>query len=144
LFSTFAAGEDDLGGVGDEARLRHDDLVSRIEDGGERQVQRLRHADRDQQLGVGVVCYAVLLMQVLAEGAAQLERAGVAGVVGVARAERGDSGFQDVGRRGEVRLANAERDHVFHRRGDVEEAADAAGRNRSDSLRNVVAHGVCP
>ena len=128
------AGEGYLGGVGHEARLRHDHLVARVEQGGHRQVQRLADAYRDQDFAVRVVVDTVKRLEIGADGPAQLSRAGIGGVARLAVLEAGDAGLQDHVRRDEIRLADAEADDVLHRRGDVEKLADPGRWHRFHSL----------
>src|SRR5512139_934830 len=51
-------------------------------------------------------------------------------------------GADDLGRRHEIRLADAEADDVFHRRGDVEKAADARRRDTGYFCGNEITHGI--
>ena len=71
-----AAGEDDRRDVGDVRRLVEDDLVARVARGAQRQVDGLRGADRDQDLGGRVVADAVAALEVgrRAPGAARASR----------------------------------------------------------------------
>ena len=90
----------------------------------------------DQDLGVRVVVDAVHALDVLRERASQLEGAVVAGVVRAARSERADALLDDLRRRGEVGLTDAEADHVRHGGDHVEELADAGRRDlRTRSAR---------
>ena len=59
-----AAREHDGRHVGDVGRLVEDDLVARVAGRAQREVDRLRGADRDQQLGRGVVGDAVQALEV--------------------------------------------------------------------------------
>ena len=111
-----------------------DDLVAGVAGRSQREVQRLRGADRDEDLGRRVVADAVAAVQVGGEGAAQLDRPVVAGVVRATLAQRLDAGLDDDPRRIEVGLADPEADDVVHRGHDVEEAADARWRHRPDAL----------
>ena len=90
-----AAGKNHLGRVGHETRLGHNHLVAGVHDGGQRQVQGFRNADRDEQFALGVVTHAVQALQVARQGLAQLDGAGVRGVSRLAAVERGDAGPQD-------------------------------------------------
>ena len=53
------AGKDDVGHVGDIRGLGHDDLVTRVDHGGQRHRQRLGRTHRDDHLGVRVVGHVV-------------------------------------------------------------------------------------
>ena len=68
-------------------RLVEDDLVARIESGAAGHVERLGGADRDQDLLGGVVADAVQPLEVMGQGAAQLDGAVVARVVGPSSGE---------------------------------------------------------
>jgi hypothetical protein len=111
--------------VGDVARLVVEDLVARIEQRPQREVYRLRDADRHEDLVVGPVAERVVALHIRRDGPAQLEEPEVRGVVGLALLEGVDRGLADVPGRVEVRLADAERDDVPHLRDDLEEVADA-------------------
>ena len=129
-----AAREDDRRHVRHVRRLVQDDLVTGVAGRPQREVQRLGGTDRDQDLGRRVVPDVVATLQVVGEGAAQLDRPVVAGVVRPALAKRFDAGLDDDPRRIEVRLADAQADDVVHRRGDVEEAPDARRRHGMHAL----------
>ena len=73
-----AAREHDRRDVGDVRRLVEDDLVARVAGRPEREVDRLRRADRDQELGRRVVADAVPALEMARQRAPQLERAVVA------------------------------------------------------------------
>ena len=124
-----AVREEDRRAIGDVARLVVKHLVARVEQRPQRQVQRLADADRDEHLVVRVVFGAEVLADVAGQRAAQVEVAEVAGVMRRAAFEREDGGFAHVPGRVEVRLADAQADHVLHRRDDVEEVADARARD---------------
>ena len=76
------AREHDGRNVRDVRRLMQDDLVARIARRPQGEVDRLRRADGDQQLGLRIVCDAVEPLEVGRERPAQLERAVVRRVVG--------------------------------------------------------------
>ncbi len=80
-----AAREDDARDVRHVGRLVEDDLVTGVDDRREGHGQRLRGADRDQDLAVRVVAHAVQPLEVAGQRAAQLDGAEVAGVVGPTR-----------------------------------------------------------
>ena len=60
---------------------------------------------------------------------AQLHQACVGGVFRVPIHQGLDAYVADMGRRGEIRLANAEGDHIIHLCHNIEKAADARGLN---------------
>ena len=130
-----AAREDDGRHVGDVRRLVEDDLVTRVAGGAQREVDRLRGADRDQQLGRRVVVDAVQALQVAGQRLAELERPVVARVVGAPFAEALDARLHDRPGRVEIGLPHPEADDVVHRGEDVEEAADPRWRHDPDAFR---------
>ena len=124
-----AAVEDDRRGVGHVGRLVQHHLIARVDQRGHGHRDRLRGPDRDEQLALGVVVHPVQPRQVLGQCPAQLQRAVVARVVGPPGPQRAHAGLDDLRRRGEVGLANAQADDIGHRGDDVEELADARGRH---------------
>ena len=137
-----ATGELDRLGVGRPVRSRQEDLVTRVEQRGERLVDRLLAAVGDQDLG-GRHLVAAVPAGLLRDRGPERRHAGGGGVavvrrVGAGGLRRGDDGS----RRGEVRLAGAEADDVLARgllglglgvhgeRGRLGDAADA-GREAS-------------
>ena len=133
-----AVSEGDEGAVRDVAGLVVDDLVAGIGDGADGEVERLADADGDEDFIGRVVHAAELPLHVGGEGLAQLEQAEVGGVAGRAALQRVDGVFADVPGGGEVRLADAQRDHVLHRADDVEEVADAGAGDADQLVRDVV------
>jgi hypothetical protein len=73
----YAAVKEDFGRVSDKARLRDNRLVARVHYCRQRQVQRLRDAHGDQQLGIGVVLDAVESGEVGRKCTAQLDVPGL-------------------------------------------------------------------
>ena len=127
-----AVGKEDGRPVGDVARLVVKHLIARVEQRAQGQVQRLAHTDGDQHLVLRVVIGAKHLADVAGQCAAQFQVAEIAGVVGGAAFEGKDGGFADMPGCVEVRLADAQADHVLHRRDDVEEVANARARDVPD------------
>ena len=115
--------------------LVEDDLVAGSHVATQRQVDRLGGADGDEDLGRRVVPHAVAPLDVRPRARAAAPRPVVGGVVRPARAEALDARLDDLRRRVEVGLADAQADDVVHRRGDVEEAPDARRRDLSDATR---------
>ncbi len=109
-----AAREHDRGNVGDVAGLVEDHLVTRVAGRPQREVDRLRCADGDQDLGLRVVADAVAAFEVLRERAPELDRAEVRGVVGAALAQALDARLDDLAGRVEVGLPHPEADDVVH------------------------------
>ena len=67
--------EPNTGGIAHVARFVVDDFISRINDGSKCQVHRLAHADRDENLVLGIVGNTKLPCS--ANGFAQLQQAKV-------------------------------------------------------------------
>ncbi len=130
-----APGEDHRRPIRDVRGLVEDHLVARVDGGPNRHVQRLRRTDGDQDLLGGVVADAVEALEVVRQGATELDGAVVAGVVSSAGGQAVPAGLDHLRGRVEVRLADAQADDVGHRRQDVEEAADARARNLVDPTR---------
>src|SRR6185369_6818509 len=130
-----APGEDHRRGVRDIRWLVEDDLVARVAGRPQGEVDRLGRADRDQQLGGGIVGHSVPAFQVRRERPAQLDRAVVARVMGPPRVERSDAGGDDPLGRVEVGLPHPEADDVVHRCEDVEEAPDPGRWHGPDAFR---------
>ncbi len=120
--------------VGDEAGFGKDDLVTRVEQGRHGQIEGLRDPHRDQNLAGGVVGLPIEFIHLLGDSPPQLDKAGIGGVVGLPPLQRFDSCPDDGLRRVEVRLADAQADHVLHGGGDIEEATDARRCDTPHSL----------
>ncbi len=129
-----AAGEADRRQVGHVRRLVQDHLVAGIAGRPQGQVDRLRGADRDQDLAGRVIAHVVAPLEMDGQRAAQLECAVIAGVVGPTAAQAGDTGLDDSGWGVEIGLPHPQADHVVHRGQDVKEAADPRRRDGSDPL----------
>ena len=128
--------ENDRRRVRDVTGLVVQHLVARIDHRAQGQVQRLAHADGDEDFVLRVVGSLERLLHVARELLAQLEQAQVGRVVRRAPFQREERGFADVPRRIEVRLPDAETDDVLHRADDVEEVPDAGPRNVADVPRD--------
>jgi hypothetical protein len=100
-------------------------LVAGIDERAAREVQRLTHADGDDDLVVRHVADGEIFLHVFADGAAQFDQAEVGGVMRLAFFQRVNARLADVPGRVEIRLADAERDHVLHLRDDLKKVADA-------------------
>ena len=133
-----AVREGDQGAVRDVAGLVINDLVAGVGDGADGEVEGFADADGDQDFIGRVVHAAEFLFHIGGEGLAQLEQAEVGGVAGRAALQGVDGVFADVPGGGEVRLADAQRDHVLHRADDVEEVADAGAGDADQLVRDVV------
>ena len=124
-----AACEDRAGLVRDVARLGDQHFVTRREQRAHREVECFADTDCHEHVGLGIVVRIIAVGIVLADFFAELERAAVRRVRRVALLEAVDAALTDRPRRDEIRLADAERDDVFHLRCDVEEFADAGRRD---------------
>ena len=138
-----AARENHRRAVRNIARLRHKYLVARPNQCAQGNINRLRRADCHHDFGLGVVVGVEALGEVLADFPAQFRQTAVARVLRAAVDDGVDGGVADVIRGDEIGFAHAKGDGVLHRCGNIEETADAAGRNGSDGLVDIagVIHG---
>ncbi len=136
-----AAGELDARGVRDEAGLVVDDLVAGIEGGAQAGVDTLGGADRDEQLGAGIVGDAVSVLEVGGDQLPELQHPAVGGVVRLPRLQAGDGGTGDRLRGREVGLTDGEADDVLHLGQHVEEAPDAGRRHGTHAVVQEVGGG---
>jgi hypothetical protein len=118
-----------------------DDFVTGVEQGAESEVDGLGDAHGDEDLGEGFVGDAEVFADIIGDGAAEAGEAEIRGVAGAAALEGEDGGFADVPGRGEVRLADAERDDIVHGLDDFEEVADARAGDVADVVGDGDAHG---
>ena len=139
-----AARERDAGFVGDVARLRDDHLVAGVEQHPQREVQPFRHTGGDQALVLPGVAGAVPGGEVGADQLAQARQARVGRVGGVAVLQRVDPRLPHAPRGDEVRLADAEGDHVVPLGRDVEELPDARRRAGGDHVVERLHHAIDP
>ena len=115
--------------IRDVAWLGDQDFIADGKDRAHGKVERLADADGHKNVGCRVVSRLIFLLVVVRDFLAQLHHAAVCRVRGVSAFETVDTALADRPRRDEVRLADTERDDVFHLCGNVEEFADAGWRN---------------
>ena len=127
-------GKSHLRRIGHKTRLRHNHFITRVEDRGERQIHRLTHAHRDQDFHLRVVVHPIHLVDVLAKRRTQRQGAAVAGIAGFAAHKRCQTFIQHRLRGHKVRLADSQRDHIFHRRRNIEKLANPRRRDRIYTL----------
>src|SRR5438552_5125113 len=125
------AGEHDPRDVGHIRRIGNDHLIAVVERRAQREVDRLRNADGDEDLALGVVSDAPKLLGVIADCLTQRTDAVVGGVFRLPVLYRADRRLAKALRRDEIRLADAERDDAFGAGDEIEEAPDPA---RGDAL----------
>ena len=101
-------------------------------------------ADRNDDIIVWIIVHLKASLMVIADLPAQFEQALIGRIVGLSVLDGINGCVADVPGRAEIRLSHTERDHPFDLAGKIEEAADAAGRDRSDTLRQdlFIIHGV--
>ncbi len=135
-----ASSEGDLRLIGDKGRCRDDDLVPWIEHGGQGQVEGLRDTDGHQELGLRIVANTILPLQVIGKSNAQLQDAGIGSVLGIPSLQRAKAGLENGIGCGEIRLPDAEGDHVVHRGGDIEESPDPGRGHPLHTMGDKVTH----
>ena len=116
------------GGGGD------DDLVPRLQQTAEGQIQALTAAHGDQGLADGLILQVKPPLQIAADGPAQVGESGVGGVLGKALFQGVDARIPDVPGGLEVRLSHAQGDGVVHLRHDVKVFPNAGGRHFLNAL----------
>ena len=124
----------DFGVIGDIAGFVVDDLVARIRDRADCQVQRLADADRDDAFMHRIIFHLVIFRHIVADGFAQREQAQIGGVARMAAFQRVDRPLPDRPRRDEIRFSDSEGDHIVHRVDQFEKVADPAFREGDDML----------
>ncbi len=129
-----AVGHLDAGRVADVAGLVIDHLVPRIQYRTEGDVERLGDADGDEDLRLGIVGHAELLLNVLADRHAQRFEAEVGGVARLALFERANHRLADRPRRRFVRLADAKGNDIAATDDEFEKVANAGARQIADDL----------
>ena len=82
-----------------------------------------------------------MALHVVRDRATQAREAQIGTVPRAAFLQRVDGGLADVPRRGEIRLADTEGNHVPHGLDDFEKIADARAGNIPDVIGNGDAHG---
>jgi enoyl-CoA hydratase len=72
---------------------------------------------------------------------AKLGQPEIRGVVGPALLEAVDGGLANMPRRGKIRLANSQRDHIVHALDDLEKIANTRARNVANVVSDLNSHG---
>ena len=128
--------------VAHKGRHRHDDLVPRVEQAAQRQVDGLASAHGDNDLFGKIILQVEAAVQVGRNFPAQLGHTGVSGVLGEALFQGVDPGVPDVPGGNKIRLPDAQRDGVFHLLQNIEKPADAGGLYVLDAFgqKRIVVH----
>jgi hypothetical protein len=119
-----AAREPDPRFVGDVRRLVDSDGIAVFEKGSQRKVDGLARTGGDEDLRLWIVLL-IPPLDVLGDGLSEFEFAAIGGVGGFAGLQRVDGGGAGRPRRGEIRLADAQRDHVVALLGKFEELSNS-------------------
>ena len=124
--------------VADVARLVVEHFVAGVQQCAQCEVNCLADAYGDDDFRGRIVADAEMFADILRDALAQLGQAEVARVAGVPALQRIDGRLADAPRCVEVRLADAERDHVLHGLDDFKKVADARARNAPDVRCDVI------
>ena len=119
------------------ARFDDDHLIARIDDSAKREVERLTHADGDDDLLVRRVAGRRLLIDLLSEQGPQFEQPPVRSIMRIAVLDRVDPLIGDLPRRDEIGLAHSERNAVRHRIDYIKKFPDCRRRDRLHRLRDI-------
>lgn len=132
----------DRGGVRNIAGLVVDHLVAGIQQGAEREIDRFGDAHGDKNLGKRFVADGEMFVDVIGNTPAQARQTEIRGVASAPPLQSVNGRLADVPWRGEVRLADAERDDIIHRLHDFKKVANSRARDIADVVCNGDAHGV--
>jgi len=102
-----------------------------------RDVQRLADAHGNENFVLRPVAGGIIFFNVMADGAAQFDRAEVRGVMRLAFFQRIDAGLPNVPRRVKIRFAHPQRDGILHLGHEVVKIANAGFGQGGDVPRNV-------
>ena len=130
--------------IGNVARLRNDDLISRIEHRTQRDIDRLGAADRNHDLLVRIVDDIVQFVLLQRDLIAQRLQTGIGRVESTSLFQRIDAFLADVPRRLKVRLADAQRNdlRIIHLSHEIEIFPDAGRLDIDNRFRQWISHGV--
>ena len=132
-----AACEDHAGGVADIAGFWHQHLFAGVEQSPQRQINALAGPYRDQNFILGVIGNMETVVHIGGDLLPQLQKAPVAGVLGLTVQNAVDGRVADMIGRDEVRLAHAQRDRAGNGGRHIEEFADAGFGHRRHALVQV-------
>ena len=94
-FHRYAACQEDFCLVGDEAWRWDNHLVARVEQGIHHQVERLRNPHRNENFVFRIVSHIVQATEMISNGLAQLQFAGIGGVMRFPGSQGMNARFQD-------------------------------------------------
>jgi len=129
----------DRRGVGNITGLMVKDGLAGIEDGAQGEVDRLAHADRDENLRIRIVGRPEDFPHIPGDFAAQLQAPEIGRVPRPPVLQRVNGCFPHTPRGGGIRLADAQGDDVPAFLHQLKKVADARTRHRPDVLRQKVA-----
>ena len=90
------------------------DLVAGIDDGPQGDVEAFANANGHEDFRFRVVVDVIGLLQVRADGLAELDQAEIGSVIGAPAFQRENRRFANMPRRDETRFANAEGHDIIH------------------------------
>ena len=117
--------------IADEARLRHNDFITRLDERTKRKINRLASAYGDNDLVRRIVGKSEPALLILRNLLAQLHQTVIGGIIGAPFLQRAYARFTDVPRRYEIGLPHRERNNVLLVTEDIEEFTDP-GRLEAD------------
>ena len=122
--------QDHIGSIRYEAGLRNEHFIPCVDQRLHRQVHRLADADRNQHLRLRIIGGRVIAFrQHPGHGRAQVQHPCIGGIRRVSLAQTVSAGVENRRRRNEVRLADAQADHVVHGCSKIEIAPNRRGRH---------------
>ena len=124
------AGKRDAGCVGNIRRVHHDDLIARIDQRPQCDIDALAAADRYDDIIVWIVFDVKATLIIAADLLAQFEQSLIGRIMRLAAFDGVDGRITDVPWRGKIRFADTERDDTFDLAGKVEKTADPAWLDR--------------
>ena len=127
--------------VGNIAGLWNQHLVSGINHGAKGQIDSLRSADRDEDLGYRIIIHAQPSADIGCDLCAELLQTGVRCIEGPSALKRVDALVPDRPGRIKVRLPDAKRDDIIHLRHNVKKFSDAGGLQLCGLFSDRISHG---
>ena len=121
-------------GIAHKAGLGDEHFLARVDQRADGVVDRLRTADRDQDLFIRIIAQLILAAGQSGDLAAQLSQAPVGGIKGLAFLQRLDACAADLPGGFKVGLTDTKRDRLGHGGNHIKEFADARGFDLLDAV----------
>ena len=132
----FSSSKRDARSIRDVAGLVVENLVARIQQGSESEIDRFGDAHSHDDLVVRIVGNGEVSLHILGDRASEAGRTQVRGVTGPAFLQRINSRFADVPGRDEIWFADAEGNDILHRLDNLKKVADSGTGDPADVRRN--------